>query len=160
MVIDCYFYKNCKDQYGVSDQKIKGQLRGFLQEKQRYALYEVNDNPTYSQVIDVLEHGIRTNFSPSLKTFVLNLNGNAKIYPNYTNDILFLLKYDKAYQETSASFNIYETAKSDKNALKYSKLSLPESNEVNLNIQKHPEQICTQCSLQNIAFGLQAKVNP
>eukprot|EP00347_Sterkiella_histriomuscorum_P009214 403342087 len=100
MVIDCYFYKNCKDQNLIQEQKVNSELKLFLKQ-QRYALYEIRDNPTQTQVMDVLEQGIKSNFSPSLKTFVLNLNGNAKIHPTSTNDILFMLKYDKAFKDIS-----------------------------------------------------------
>eukprot|EP00347_Sterkiella_histriomuscorum_P011722 403371362 len=129
MVIDCYFYKNCKDQNLIQEQKVNSELKLFLKQ-QRYALYEISDNPTQTQVMDVLEQGIKSNFSPSLKTFVLNLNGNAKIYPTSTNDILFMLKYDKAYKDTSNSFKTQII--SDKNSQKNSKQTQLESNEVNL----------------------------
>eukprot|EP00347_Sterkiella_histriomuscorum_P002770 403366867 len=82
--------------------------------------------------MDVLEQGIKTNFSPSLKTFVLNLNGNAKTYPTSSHDVLFMLKYDKAYRDTSNSFKTQVVSQSDKNSKKNSKQTQLESNEVNL----------------------------
>ncbi len=42
-------------------------------------MYPINHNPTYSEVCEALDHGIKANLSPALKTFVVNINGIARM---------------------------------------------------------------------------------
>eukprot|EP00347_Sterkiella_histriomuscorum_P019770 403340356 len=78
MVIDCFHYKECEDMYGVRTPNIYG-MTNFLKDKQRYTIYPLKENPTLTDLNEYLDKNIKTYFSPALKTFLLNVNGIARI---------------------------------------------------------------------------------
>eukprot|EP00347_Sterkiella_histriomuscorum_P016241 403353948 len=154
MVIDCFHYKDCEDMYGVRTPNMYG-MTDFLKDKQRYTMYTLKENPTLTDLNEALDKNIKTYFSPALKTFILNVNGIARIsqkqekieqalkiqYKNQAQlkeyrDIDLLIKYEKKVK-SKMKFEKYSVNQLDQNLLdeqihKIKTYENPESEGVNV----------------------------